>query len=495
MTNANVTLPDIPRGSTWLTYLRDSGNEKQTASCDQQARVVSELLATAGASLARPPYRDEARSGSSTVGRHALDQLMADAAPGVADGVIFWSSARMAREINDAQIIRATLRKRGYRLVYIADQVPNIGVWTPLLEVVQDIRNAQYLEQLSQEVKRGHNSLLRLGYVPSGKHPPPGYRIVREQYSTHRDGTPMLGIRWVKDPETRARVEKAWEMRLAGFSYRAIHRAVRLYVNGGIYGRFFRNPIYKGTFVWGGQVYEEFCEPYVTAAQWAQVQALAKERRGVHPRNLGNRHLLVGLLRCPVCQGRVSTHHIRRANYHHLYYVCAKKLSLWESCPQRLVRADHLEERVVEKVMAVYYNPAELRRVYDAWRAERSDNGAEAERAQLQAAIERGEREIANLLKLAKLGQFESVAAELSALEAAQAERRQLAQALAASIVHEELLPLDDLPALAAQLQAALTTGDGETARLLLSKLVARIDINQDGSPHLTLRRPTRRSG
>lgn len=494
MNNSPVQIPDVPAGSTWLAYLRDSGNERQTASCDQQARMVDEVLTTARAKLARAPYRDEARPGSSTVGRRELDRLLSEAQPGVADGVIFWSSARMAREVNDAQIIRATLRKRGYRLVFIADQVPNIGLWTPLLEVVQDIRNAQYLEGLSQEVKRGHGELLRLGYVPMGKAAPPGYVIAREQYGTHRDGSPMLGIRWVKDPAKRAIVERAWQMRLAGHSYRAVHRAVQLYAEGGIYGRFFRNPIYKGTFVWGGKAFDEFCEPYVTAAQWEAVQALAKSRRAEHPRSLGNRHLLVGLLRCPTCQGRVSTHHIRRANYHHIYYVCGKKMSLWESCPQRLLRADHLEERVVEKVMAIYYDPAELRRVYDAWQAERADDGAGAERAQLTAALGRGDKEIANLLKLAKLGQFESVAAELAGLETAQAERRKRTQELAAASVREELLPLDDLPAVAAQLQAALTAGDGETARLHLAKLVARIDINPDGSPHLTLRKPTRRA-
>lgn len=482
---------DIPHGSTWLAYLRDSGGEGQGASCDQQARVIDELLAASGARLARPAYRDEARSGSSTVGRHALDRLLAEATPGAADGIIFWSSSRLARDLTDAQYLRSVLRKRGYELRFIADDLPT-GKYAPLFEVLKDIQNAEYLETLSKDIKRGHASLLRLGYAPTGKAPPPGYRIEREQYGTHRDGAPMLGIRWVKDDERRAAVEQAWAMRLAGYSYRAIHRETRLYADGRIYGRFFRNPIYKGTFVWGGAVYDEFCEPYVTASQWDAAQALARSRRGEHPRALGNRHLLIGLLSCPTCQGRMSTHHIRRAGYHHVYYVCGRKLSLWDACPQKLIRADHLEARVVEKVMATYYDAAELRRVYALWQASQDTSDHDAEAARLQRELGQGDKEIANLLKLAKLGKFESVAAELAAVEAAQATRRARLAELAA-VPREELIPLDDLPALAGQLQDALTIGDGETARLLLAKLVSQVKINEDGSPHLILRRPTRR--
>lgn len=482
-------------GAKVFTYARDSGGPHQTASTKQQNAAYADVAARRGWVITEA-LTDQARPGSTTVGRKELDRLLAAATPGAADGVVFWSSARMARDVTDAQFIRATLRKRGYTLVYLTDDIPDMGMWTPLMEVAKDIQNAQYLDQLSKEVKRGHAGLLALGYVPMGKKAPPGYTISREQYGTHRDGAPMEGIRWVRDPERAARVTLAWQMRLEGHSYRAIHRATYLYVDARVYGRFFRNPIYKGVFAWGGRLYENFCEPYVTPAEWDEAQALGERRRSEHPRRLGNKHLLVGLLYCPVCGGRMSTRMLsaKSKRNRYTYYLCSAKQGEWRECSMPMVRADHLESRVVERVMAVYYDPAELQRVYTAWQAADSIGDTHAEQAELESKVEQGDREIANLLQLAKLGNFASVAAELAALESTQAARRdKLGQIERAARARAELPPLETLPAVAGKLQAAIEASAHEEARLLLAALVARIEINPDGSPHLTLRPPTRR--
>lgn len=471
--------------------MRDSGHEAQSASCSQQDAVIRDVLASAGATLARPPYRDEARPGSSTVGRKALEKLLADAQPGAADGVIFWSSSRMAREVTDAQMIRATLRKRGYRLVFVADALPNIGAWTPLLEIVQDIINAQYLEGLSKDVKRGHAKLLALGYAPTGKPPAPGYKIEREQYGTHRDGRPMTGVRWVKDPEEAAAVSLAWRMRARGHSYTAIHRLTGLYKNRSRYRGFFHNHIYRGVLVWGGKEYPGFVEPYVTPEQWDAVQAVNSARAAEHPRRLGSKRLLAGLFFCPVCGRYMGSRNIvmYKKKRQQPYYICGVKSHDWFGCPQKLVRADHIEQRVVEAVHASYYNPAVLEGLYAAWQSP-ADDGSERERARLSGEVEQGDKEIANLLKLARLGQFESVASELERLEGEQVERRRGLSRLEAQRVREQLVPLEDLPGVARELDEALAHGDIETARVLLARLVVRVDLDPDGTPRLTLRRP-----
>lgn len=485
-----TTIPDIPAGSRWYAYLRDSGHEKQTASCDQQDGMVREVLAQAGASLKAPPFRDEARKGSTTVGRAALDELMVAAKRDRADGVIFWSSARMAREVNDAQIIRGTLRKWGYRLYYIADQVPNIGVWTPLLEVVQDIRNAQYLETLSKEIKRAHTDLLKLGYAPTGKPPAVGYRIVREQYATDRDGAPVLGVRWVKDEAVAARVRQAWEMRLGGYGYETIQNATRLLRYTTSHKRLFENKLYMGTLVWGGRAWPGFVEPYVTPDEFERVQALGRERAAAHPRRLGVRRLLSGVVVCPTCGGNMVAKTIGAGRYRHYYYICHAKDQGASNCAGRMIRLDRLDARVLSDIRNVYTNRARLAELYATWQAEVGQGGAlEAEIAELERERDAHRAAVGNLLELAKLGQFASVADELTATEqklaAAEATLVDLRQR---SQQARQLVPLDALPSFAEKLQAAYEGEDLETARLLLRRLVSKVTIDPDGTPHVWLR-------
>lgn len=490
----------IAPGTTWLAYVRDSGHENQAASCDQQERMVREVLAAAGAKLAREPFRDEARKGSSTVGRAGLEALLAVCArAGAADGVIFWSSARMAREVNDAQIIRATLRKRGYQLYFIADQVPQVGVWTPLLEVVQDIRNAQYLEGLSKEVKRGHAALLAAGYAPTGKPPAVGYRIEREQFGTHRDGAPRLGVRWVKDAAVRERVELAWAMRAQGSGYHAIHDATRLMQYLTSYGRLFANSIYKGLLRWGGVDYPGFVEPYVSADLWEQVQAIGRQRAATHPRTLGARFLLSGLLRCPRCGYRMGgkSNGVRNyprqdgtlAHYRHDYYACMGFYEQHNGCRQRMLRCDAFDPQVIAAVMQVYHDPAALARLQAA-EAEAEQGGAlAAQLAEAESDVARHRAAIDNLLKLAKLGQFATVAGELAAVEMELKLAETRAAALQAQQYRARLLPVEDLQAFAARLEQALQRGDVATARLILARLVVRVEVKPDRSPHVVLRR------
>jgi len=482
----------LPPGSKIFTYARDSGHEHQKASCQQQNDVYAKLAREQAWAIAGA-FTDEARPGSSAVKRTELARLLDTAKRGAADGILFWSSARLAREVDDAQFFRSTLRRRGYTLIFIADDIPEMGLWTPLFEVAKDIQNAQYLDLLSKEVKRGQAQLVAAGYVPSGHWPPVGYVIRREQYGTHRDGRPREGIRWEIDPELRARVALAWQMRLDGHSYWAVHDATHLLAEGGAYGRLFRRPIYKGTFVWGELVVENFCEPYVTPGEWDRVQAIQDARAAAHPRRLGNKHLLTGLLFCPKCGGPMASRTLstRASRNVYKYYCCISRYRYKSGCKMAQLRMGEFERAVVADVMAVYSDPERLRRVYTAWQEAGSGPERQADIAALRSALDRGAAEIANLLGLAKLGDFSSVAAELARLEVEQGDRAEKLRGLEAAESRAVLLPLDDLPTIAARLQEAIEQGATETARLYLGKLVSRIDVNPDRTPHLVLRRPS----
>lgn len=486
---------DIKPGSKWLAYVRDSGHEKQQTSCDQQEAVIRQVLAEAGATLARAPYRDEARKGSSMEGRNELARLLAEAVPGVADGVMFWSSARMARDANDANIIRATLRKRGYQLYFIADNLPNIGAWNPLLEVVQDLANAQYLEKLSLEIKRGHDLILAAGLIPGGQ-APKGYASEQVSYRTDRDGKARTAMRWVRDPATAARVQLAWNMRLAGYGLRAIGEATALYANHKRLSKMFRNPIYKGTLEFGERTLPNFVEAYVTPAEWDRVQAMSEERRSVHPRHLANTWLLRGLVCCAYCDGPMQgkCNHVKRQGrrgvleYFNNYYICPNHFTYANRCPAFSVPADDLELAVLEAVEKTYLNGDVLQEQYALWQsATAEDAAAAAETAELRVKLGELNRRIANLLDQAEAGS--SVGARLAEREAEREAATCRLRELESRPV-TVLLPPAQAQEIVGLLRQAYKDGDRETARLRLSKFVLKVVAAWDRPPVVTLRPP-----
>jgi DNA invertase Pin-like site-specific DNA recombinase len=88
------------------------------------------------------------------------------------DGIIFWSFSRLARDQLDSQFIKADLRRRGYFVHSMTDDIPS-GEFAPVIEALIDWKNERFLKDLSKDVRRGLHDLARDGYAPGG-FPPRG---------------------------------------------------------------------------------------------------------------------------------------------------------------------------------------------------------------------------------------------------------------------------------------------------------------------------------
>lgn len=493
MSKHNGSVPEIPTGSDWLFYARDSGHERQAASCDQQLTAGQLLLAQAGARLARAPYVDRARKGGSMVGRAELERLLAEAVPGAAYGVMFWSSARMARDVNDAQLIRATLRSRGYVLYFIADNIPNLGEWTILAEVVQDIANAKRRQEISDEAKRGHDLAIKEGLIPHGM-PPRGYTFESVIYRTDRDGNQRQAPRWLKDPALEARVRRAWEMRIAGYGLMAINQETRLYPDARHLSRMFRNATYKGVVGFGGRNLS--VEPYVTEEEWEAAQAVSRARADRHPRELGSRYLLASLIYCAVCGARMTGHYGHTTtthkgvtrDYQYRYYACNSRYTEAGFCGARMVRCDVVEARVLEAIEQTYLDEGELAHQYAQWQGALSQTGdRDSELAELEGNVADLRRRIARLLDEVERGA--SVGERLEQREAELTDWLEKLDRIRAAPV-QKLAPPSEVRGLIDRIRAAMEQGDRETARLFLATLVLRVDAHKEQAPRVTLRPP-----
>ena len=483
--------PFRPGDRVW-GYGRDSGGIEQQESVASQRRAIEKYCRRNDLVLVHF-FADEARVGSTTVGREGLEDLLylARRDPRPVDGIIFWSFSRMARDQLDSQFIKIDLRRRGYVLYSMTDDIPD-GEFAPVVEALIDWKNERFLKDLSQDVKRGLHDLAAKGYAPGG-FPPRGYLAEKVQIGVKRNGQPHIVSQWVVDPELGPRVRRAFEMRAAGASYKEIHEATHVMGIFGSYVTMFRNRTYLGIRKCGDLEVENAHEPLVSRELWDAVQATLRRRpqKGEpwpqdkpHPMRIHSPYLLSGLAVCAECgaamvSGADNVSGNRKTPWP--FYLCGrKKREGWRACPSGKIGARGPEEAVIQAVMQRALT-AEFVLALAAEANARLSREAPSVQKQIDdtrqrlAAIERA---IRNLLDLAEQFGATSAGPRIAEREAERAqlqarlrrlERQQEARAVAVSpeAVHSTLQAM----------RAALTGGDLAARHEVISKVVIGIKM------------------
>jgi len=138
-------------------------------------------------------------------------------APPLVEAIVLWSFSRFARNLLDAQFYKADLRRRGFQIISMTDDLPG-GDLDAIVEALYDWKHEQYLKDLSLNVKRTLHELARQGYSVGG-FPPRGYKVQKVRIGTKRNGKPHHVSQWIPDPEWAPKVELAFRLRSEGASF------------------------------------------------------------------------------------------------------------------------------------------------------------------------------------------------------------------------------------------------------------------------------------
>ena len=485
----------LPPGSRIWIYCRDSGGDEQDRSVDQQILEL-EAYAHEHSLIILRKLLDRARPGSSTVGRDEFEEMihLSRQEPRMADGILLWSMSRFARDFDDAQFYKADLRHRGWEIVSISDSIPADGKVGRIIETVIDWKNDQFLEDLSRDVKRGLHSLAKQGYAPGG-FPPRGYLAERVVIGKKRNGELRVVSRWVPDPELWPKVKKAWEMRAQGETFREIHAETGLYSSKSCYASMFKNRTYLGILKCGDTEIEGALEAAVTPELWRAVQAQRIARPGrkerwpedrPHPRRVGSRYLLSGLVYCEYCGaamtgGTDSAHSIRQKPWP--YYVCGrKKRQPWNSCEGRKMNARVIEQNVVRKLLDQVLTPEYIMQLTEEVNAmlSRDHQAVDDKIAAAERDLQGVERAIQNLLDLAEKSGSTAATARLGQREV---ERDSLRETIAKlkSQSHAPRVQITEVK-IKAELHEMWTVIEGDdlqAKRSVLKCFVKRIEVGE----------------
>lgn len=476
-------------------YLRDSGGDEQELSVPQQEKVAREFCAAEGLIVVRV-FKDEARSGGSTTGREAFDEMLAhflkEKAPEA--GLILWSFARFARNDIDAQIYKNQLRKEGYKIHSLSDKIPE-GIHGRLIEYVIDYSNTLFLQNLSKEVKRGQRHLVEeFGGVPGT--PPRGFKRERMELGKRRNGQVHVAHRWVpRHDDEWNRCRQAWELRAKGASLDEIRQQTHLYKATNSYHRFFRNKIYLGILEFGPLTIQDYCEPLISQATWDLVQDVNaqhemtnnfKDSEAVnHPNRKRSAYLLTGLVRCGVCGAAVNGNTAKlRGRPNYTYYFCARAKRR-KDCPNLRIPREGLEQVVLDALLAHVLQPETLTELQEealAMQAEQAQYGLselETLRKQLRATQGQVDRVVEAISRLTLTEPLEQKyrALELERLDL-QVRITNLEKQAANAPTPQTFKELDTL---AAQLREILSGDDLQLQREILQSFVHQITVTRTG--------------
>lgn len=475
----------FPPGALICAYLRDSGGDEQDLSVAQQEAAIRAWCAQHGLALARI-FADQASPGSSVVSRAAFLEMIRHfrSADCSEVGLVIWKFSRFARSVDDAQFYKADLRRMGYIIHSLNDDIPQ-GIDGRFFEAARDWMNEKFLQDLSEDVKRGLAHLVQAyGAVPGT--PPKGFRRQAVDIGKRRDGSPHIVHRWVPDPDLWELCRMAWQMRARRATYYQIHKTTHLFGSINSYTTFFRNPIYRGELHFGDLVIPNYCEALVDGAIWDAVQKFTQKTRAraVHPRRVNSRYLLSGLAHCARCGSPLNGHTIqfRGKDETYDYYRCARSHRR-RDCSAEQIPRQALEDLVLAGLAEEILNPAVIQQhQVDIAHDLESEAGLKtAERLALTKQLAHVKRRLANVVEtLANVGSSSALNKKLVSLEAEAAQIQGQIAELAippagANLSDEQIL------AQATRLRELLGTQKEDDLRRVLQGLIAKISVEREG--------------
>jgi len=483
----------FPPGASFNAYCRDSGGDSQDLSVPQQESAIRTWCTDHGFILVHV-FTDSARPGSSIVGRQGFQDMLHHFRSGAPEaGLVIWSYNRFARDIDDSQFFRADLRRRGYLIYSLTDQIPD-GPMGRLFEAAIDWKSEQFLLDLSRDVKRGlHDLVLTHRAVPGT--PPRGFTRQPLEIGRRRDGRPRIVHRWIPDPDLAPLVRLAFQMRLEGHSLAEINSATRLYGSLNSYRTFFINPLYKGELRFADLTLPDYCPPVVEPDLWEAVQLILQShtrRRQldpqIHPRRVASSYLLSGLSYCARCGSPHYGLSARQPNgtYYRRYACTRGKRN--RDCDAKPIPADILETSVINELHQRILEPDhldQLRQVVLSGAGQRRQD-LDHRRQALRKDLATVRRQLGRITAaIAETGHSRSLLDKLQTLE--DQETQLLAELARLDTTQEDPSQVQalDHAALSEELRRRLETSDHADLRRILRGLVQRVLVDRNG-PRIT---------
>lgn len=335
-------------------------------------------------------------------GRPVFDNMLAAIERGEAEGIITWHPDRLARNsVDGGRIIYLLDRQVLKDLKFANFAFENTSQGKLMLSVLFGF-SKYYVDNLSENVKRGMRAKLELGWQPN--RPPIGYR----NDPALRTITP--------DPATFPIMKRLFENAVTGlYSVAQLERMLRVEWGfrtptrkrtGGrplsvsaLYG-IFHNPFYAGHIRWNDQLYPGRHEPVITWTQFEQLQTMLSRPGTEKPQKY--KFAYTGLIRCGACGLMVTAEHkVNRFGSKYLYYHCTKR-NIGTRCKEPSIEVRELERQIQRQLQRISVPPKVVERALEIVKKRiiTDDGSVELQRNSLNKTIRDCEEKLRTLVDL-----------------------------------------------------------------------------------------------
>jgi len=329
----------------WFLYIRKSTDEEgyQVLSIEAQITELKEFAERENLEISEIFVEKKT---AKVPGREIFNEMISKIETSkIPVGILAWHPDRLSRNSID-----------GGRIIYLLDTGKLAGLKFPTFSFENTpagkfflsiaLSNAKYyIDNLSENVKRGNRQKLRQGEWPGQK--PLGYVY------DHR----LRNI--VPDPKTVKIVQKIFRKFSTGkYSLEAISQKLAQYGITSKNGKpksnssiqqFLTNQLYIGIMKWKGEVYEGKYQSIISKKIFDEVQEVLK-RRG-KPRKKRQRHnfQFCGLFRCS-CGAAITAQFARGNGGLYRYYRCTRKFG---PCQEKYIQEKELINQICQKLKEI----------------------------------------------------------------------------------------------------------------------------------------------
>ena len=344
----------------YIAYCRKSTDEpdRQILSIEAQVAELEEFAQKENLKIVS--FITESKTAKEP-GREKFAQVLEMVESGKAAGIISWHPDRLARNSVD-----------GGKIIYLLDTGKLLDLkfpsfWfenTPQGKFMLSIAFGQskyYVDNLSENVKRGNRQKLRRGEWPNQA--PFGYLNINKKIEV--------------DKERAEYVQKAFQLfATGGYGYADIRKFFnqnKIYNKSGHelhldkVKRILTDPFYYGVMKFCGELYEGKHPPLISKKLFDKCQDIVKlKSRKVK----NNKHLFdfLGLVKCGECGGAITaekhTKYYKRTNriVEYIYYRCSKKKDV---CSQKYIDKTEIEKQLRDVVLRASLPPHAAKKFLD----------------------------------------------------------------------------------------------------------------------------------
>ena len=278
---------------------------------------------------------------------------------------------RLARNIEDHVMVKATLRKHKVALVSATENFED-SASGQMVEGIMAVLAQFYSANLAQEVKKGLRAKLESGGWPHMA--PLGYVNQRREAAGRSEAIV------IRDESQAHLVRQAFELYSTGqYTLDRLHtemtkRGLRN-KRGGIIARsklaeLLHNKFYVGAMVWQGVEYPGNHEPIVSRELFNRVQEQMSSNTTPGSRERKHSHHLRGTIYCDSCGARMTTLFAKGRGGIYQYFFCIGRAQKRTNCAQKYVDVATVEDQIANALERVDFDSMDKDRIRKGLRDE-----------------------------------------------------------------------------------------------------------------------------